>query len=52
MLEKNHRNGMEEILNNMDTMQKLMSSIAVTYDTSDEDVYKRQGCKRGLYDCN
>ena len=27
---------MEEILNNMDTMQKLMSSIAVTYDTSDE----------------
>ena len=36
MLEKNHRNGMEEILNNMDTMQKLMSSIAVTYDTSDE----------------
>ncbi len=36
LLEKNHRNGMEEILNNMDTMQKLMSSIAVTYDTSDE----------------
>lgn len=36
MLEKNHRNGTEEILNNMDTMQKLMSSIAVTYDTSDE----------------
>ena len=36
LLEKNHRNGMEEILNNMDTMQKLMSSIAVTYDTSGE----------------
>lgn len=36
MLEKNHRNGTEEILNNMDTVQKLMSSIAVTYDTSDE----------------
>ena len=36
LLEKNHRNGMEEILNNMDTVQKLMSSIAVTYDTSDE----------------
>ena len=36
LLEKNHRNGMEEILNNMDTMQKLMSSIAVAYDTSDE----------------
>ena len=26
LLEKNHRNGMEEILNNMDTMQKLMST--------------------------
>ena len=36
LLEKNHRNGMEEILNNMDTMQKLMSSIAVTYDASGE----------------
>lgn len=36
LLEKNHRNGMEEILNNMDIMQKLMSSIAVTYDTSGE----------------
>ena len=36
LLEKNHRNGMEEILNKMDTMQKLMSSIAVTYDTSGE----------------
>lgn len=36
LLEKNHRNVMEEILNNMDTMQKLMSSIAVTYDTSGE----------------
>lgn len=36
LLEKNHRNGMEEILNNMDTMQKLMSSIAVAYDTSGE----------------
>ena len=36
LLEKNHRNDMEEILNNMDTMQKLMSSIAVTYDTSGE----------------
>jgi len=36
LLEKNHRNCMEEILNNMDTMQKLMSSIAVTYDTSGE----------------
>lgn len=36
LLEKNHRNGMEEILNNMDTVQKLMSSIAVTYDTSGE----------------
>lgn len=36
LLEKNHRNGMEEILNNMDTMQKLMSSIVVTYDTSGE----------------
>ena len=36
LLEKNHRNGTEEILNNMDTVQKLMSSIAVTYDTSDE----------------
>ena len=36
LLEKNHRNGMEEILNNMDTMQKLMSAIAVTYDTSGE----------------
>ena len=38
LLEKNHRNGMEEILNNMDTMQKLMSSIAVTYDTSGESL--------------